>query len=290
MTPLAHRILKDSLLPPAKRSFADRCGLLAEMEGAHYFDVSEVMEAANDLGEELHRSLVGPDGRYISGAVKTKDLAFLPAPKTWLEWVADNGERRACLLTDLHGSATEAQEPDALALVDWVFADPFCSSMAPGSHDESAAADDMQGGVLELRAGMEGGIKGAAIPNRPVGESLSACLMIWALLALINSPRIIGRRQHMPHAGLQKALARSRGMVGKFPLRGWTEIKLEIAPPATDEGEPHEARLTGQKALHFCRAHLRIRNGKLERVRAHWRGDPALGIKRSRYRLTNVAA
>jgi hypothetical protein len=103
-----------------------------------------------------------------------------------------------------------------------------------------------------------------------------------AALALINTPRIIGRRQHMPHQGMQRKIAAGKKMVGKFPLKAWTEIKLEVMPPVIDGGQ-HEARLTGGKALHFCRAHLRIRMGHLERVSAHWRGDPSLGIKQTRY-------
>jgi hypothetical protein len=79
-------------------------------------------------------------------------------------------------------------------------------------------------------------------------------------------------------------------MVGTFPLRAWTEIKLEVCPPKWAGDLPeNETHFTGTRALHFCRAHARIRLGRLEFVRAHWRGDPALGIKRSRYRLTHEA-
>jgi hypothetical protein len=35
-------------------------------------------------------------------------------------------------------------------------------------------------------------------------------------------------------------------------------------------------------AVRFCRACLRIRNGALEYVSPHWRGDAAVGIKRTR--------
>jgi hypothetical protein len=46
-----------------------------------------------------------------------------------------------------------------------------------------------------------------------------------------------------------------------------------------------EGHLTGEKCLHFVRTFLRVRMGQLEYVDAHWRGNPALGMKRSRYRL-----
>jgi hypothetical protein len=110
-----------------------------------------------------------------------------------------------------------------------------------------------------------------------------------SLLALINSPRIIGRQQHMPSRVLEQKLTRGFG-VGKFPLHAWTEIKLEVAKPIEiDDGEPHEAHLTGRRALHFVRKHLRLWNGELIYVTSHWRGDPALGIKQSRYRVVRDA-
>jgi hypothetical protein len=51
------------------------------------------------------------------------------------------------------------------------------------------------------------------------------------------------------------------------------------------DGTVHEAHYTGEKCLHFCRSHLRVRNGRLEQVKAHWRGNPSLGIKQTRYKL-----
>ena len=107
---------------------------------------------------------------------------------------------------------------------------------------------------------------------------------LYGLLAIINTPRVIMRRQHMPHAGLQRALIASRRITGKYPLLAWQELQLKVQPPDIDESD-HEAHLTGARALHFCRAHLRIRLGRLELVSAHWRGDPALGIKQTRYRV-----
>ncbi|QPF81665.1 hypothetical protein IC762_17725 [Bradyrhizobium genosp. L] len=109
--------------------------------------------------------------------------------------------------------------------------------------------------------------------------------LLVPLLAMINTPRIIGRCQHMPHAGLARDL-RKRFGAGRFPLRAWTEIQLKVTPPEQGEGEA-EAHLTGARALHFCRAHLRVRLGRLELVSSHWRGDPALGIKQSKYRLVS---
>jgi hypothetical protein len=110
----------------------------------------------------------------------------------------------------------------------------------------------------------------------------------YAALALINSPRVIGQRQHMPHERIEREKLKQRRLVGKFPVQAWTEIMLTVAPPDARSGEPaSEGHLTGDKCLHFCRTHLRARRGRLEYVEGHWRGDPALGIKQSRYRVVN---
>jgi len=40
------------------------------------------------------------------------------------------------------------------------------------------------------------------------------------------------------------------------------------------------------KAFHFCRGHVRrLSSGVVTRVRAHWRGDPSLGVCQADYRV-----
>jgi hypothetical protein len=105
-------------------------------------------------------------------------------------------------------------------------------------------------------------------------------------LAIINSPRIIGRRVHQPHKGLARELKRRDIGIGQ--LLPWHEIKLEVTKPRDIyDGEQHEDVITGRRALHFCRKHLRLcHSGTLTYVREHWRGDPAFGIRRGRYHVT----
>ena len=125
-------------------------------------------------------------------------------------------------------------------------------------------------------------VHSGGVPKRPTFFDW----IVYTVLALINTPRIIGQRQHMPHERTEREKLKQLGLVGKFPLRAWTEIVLKVALPDDRSGEPSkEAHLTGQKCLHFCRTHLRVRLGQLEYVEGHWRGDPALGIKQSRYRV-----
>jgi len=189
---------------------------------------------------------------------------FLAAPVTWIEWAHpwDLKSRVGFLLDRSYDSelitAVTATANEASEAFSFGRKDAFGEVIIHGPADEHATNDELAGVGLWI---------GMLIP----------------LLAMINSPKIIGRQQHTPHVGLQRALARSRGLVGRFELQPWTEIKLHVTPPDVTEHEAKEVRLTGAKALHFCRSFLRVRLGRLELVSAHWRGDKTLGIKRSRY-------
>lgn len=180
------------------------------------------------------------------------DGMFLPAPITWVEWRAQSGRRQGFLLQ---------QRSDGILLSQ---ATPRCAAH-----------------ICLLT-------KTTLTPVLGINVELAAAAgrLAVTFLAMINTPRVFGRRQHMPHAGLQRKLAAAQGMTGKFPLRAWTEIKLEVRLPRDEsESGEHIAVLTGRKCLHFCRAHLRVQNGQIVFVSSCWRGDPSLGIKRSRYSL-----
>ena len=100
---------------------------------------------------------------------------------------------------------------------------------------------------------------------------------------LINTPGLVGFRQHAPHSGLAKQFARMG--VGKYPLRSWSEVTVKTHTRHCD-GD-YESGSTFRKCLHFVRSHQRhYRTGRVSVIPAHWRGDPALGIKRTRYRVT----
>lgn len=264
MTPLAQRIVNELTLPMRERVFVDRFGLLKRMDDVHCFECSAVEDAAVQLG----RDMVGRGGIPL-------DLAFLPAPKAWIEIAPKSrpGWRLGFLLVE-----QDSPKTGPVAGVGFVSGGPdFFGVTLPPIHIP------LRGSLMEWNTVRVPD----AWPPAEVGFAMQGASLIFGAIAMINTPRIIGRRTHMPHAGLQRRLAKARGMVGKFPLHAWTEIKLEVSPPKDASDQPvQDIRLTGRKALHFCRTHLRIRSGQLELVRAHWRGDPALGIKQSRYRLT----
>lgn len=265
MTPLANRIVREITLPLKRRSFRDDGQLLGGMSDIHCFDVSEV--------EPLSKQLImsgfdwGEEKLYAAARVSS----FLPAPKTWIEWREDDGRIGALL----------AQQAGDVAAVQFAIGGPVAFFSVPG--------------VLTLNLG-EGAVREKdhlVVSKRTLdalGDDLVSGLAIrlHSMLALINTPKIIDRVVHPPHRGLERALRGTQKASGEFPLHAWTEIKLGInRPPEAIADDPTgDSKLTGQKAFHFCRAHLRIRNGKVEFVRSHWRGDPALGIRSGRYEVT----
>lgn len=249
MTPTFHAMALELAKPDAERKLVDPLGVSSQLTDFHFFDVSNVAELAQDLGNRFVKS--SPVGK----------LAFLPASCTALDFGKIEGIRWGALLQQDGDCAVGC----IVALHDGyvnILPDLFSLWLGDAARNQfrvltpPGIADDVLGQIVPL---------------------------IYGALALINTPRTIGRRQHMPHAGLQRKLAAAHGMPGKFPLRAWTEIILEVRPPTIEGERVHEARLTGGKCLHFCRAHLRIRNGTLEYVSPHWRGNDALGVRQSRY-------
>lgn len=237
MTPLAHAIAKQQVLPPKKRKplyMADTKEFRPVgdiVHDIHCFECSQILDLVHELVD--------------SGKVKDvdQDTIFLPAPRTWIEYRYERGARHAWFLEESAAFFT------------------FLIVVEGEEHFLAKRSEYLSGEDGHLMHGM-----------------------LIATLALINTPKIIGRDQHLPNRGLERSLQKQS--IGKYPLHAWNELKLRVAKPIEiDDGEPHEDHLTGRRALHFCRAHLRIKLGKIEHVTSHWRGDAALGIKQTRYRV-----
>lgn len=273
MTPLAQAIIKDSLKPPRQRTVRDDGDIVAALAGAHFFDVSDVKQMAVDLSENV--------GKIVG----SEETSFLPAPKTWIEWreppAPDNRVTRQGWLLE--------EDPDDRKLV--YLTEVFeCDGLIVATPRDNSLPLHLVNGPQFAEFNKLFKKSKDPVLATPISDGWKAWgpdNLILAFLLFINTPRIIGRRIHMPHRGLEKRLLKERGPLGKFPLHGWTEILLHVTPPSDAFGDDStEAHLTGQRALHFCRAHLRVRLGRLEWVRSHWRGDASLGIKQSRYRVS----
>lgn len=258
MTPLAHKIVKELKLPLKRRTFHDQCGMLPRMSDVHCFELSKVYGMTEDLAQKLRQC-----------PTSACQLAFLPAPRTWIEWKCNEGPnegRYGVLLEKTDFGASFVVAGEAL--------------FSSGRVGEIRLRDDLL-------------VPGYDVEFLP-GDNLSLSGLkyiigtIYAALALINTPRVIGRRQYAPHRGLDHDLRCAKKNIGKFPLHAWTEIKLEVAAPRDISSDPSvEHRYTGERALHFCRAYLRVRFGRVEIVSSYWAGNEALGVKQSRYVLTS---
>lgn len=276
MTPLALAIAKEALLPPRKRTFRDGCALLEQMGDIHCFEVSAISGLAADLHARMVEGVeVDADGFGLVDDVPAfagmaETTSFLPAPRTWIEWRVESGFRRGFLLVDEGGWARVYQ------------ADGMPTGAVSKDHTVKMGLGAKSGdaGALEVPSDLA---------RQDQIEWSTKAIRLNVLLALINTPRVVGRQEHAPHAGFERKLSTHKGAA--FRLHPWNEIKLEVLrPPAAGEVGSAGESLTGQKALHFCRAHLRLRRGRVEIVSAHWRGDAALGVQRSRYRAVPPSA
>lgn len=262
MTPLAQRLIRQMNMPDDGKGkeeiWRGRSDALGDyLWGIHCFEVSLVLPLAYQIAE-----VAAEQGGALDGKL------FCPAPKTWIEWIHPDLGRVALLIE-------EGRHEAVTVTAFW------------GTSLRLLGCISTETSGLIIDRGYQP--QGAILPERWTEiDDLDRKLLNIAqiFLYIINSPKIIGRRQHMPHRGLERELV-SAGRSGKrFPLEAWSEIILEARPTYFDEsGVEHEAHLTGRKCLHFCRAHVRIRNGKMEIVGSHWRGDAALGIKKSRYKV-----
>jgi hypothetical protein len=275
VTPLAFELMRDLTTPCALhvRDYRDwsgreplndkacRAELWKAANESQFFELSAIASLCEESGEKM-RAYYENSHRWNSR------LAFLPAVKTWIEFDFGVDRQAYCLdsgddpLGTAHFAiiARRPHQPWTF----WRLGDIGMVKSEEKPHTLTCNADN----------------------GKRKGEASELQFLVYAALAFINSPRIIGRRQHMPHERAERERLKSRGLAGKFPLRAWTEIILKVMPPDDKTGEPsQEAHLTGERCLHFVRTFLRVRLGQLEYVNCHWRGDPALGMKRSRYIL-----
>ncbi len=256
--------------------------LLAPFPSVKCFEISAVCELATMLAEQAREKNSLADS-----------LAFLPAPATWLEF-RDEGQKTIAgyLLvqkTETTASCVSiclADVGPGLAFVPMPLADlPLL-----GTADADGWALDCTLSQQKLGSGeipLPGKARWDASNvdwDRLLLDEQQRAYWLYAALSIINSPKIIDRSTRKPSSGLQKRLGRKAGK--PFELLPWHEIFLDVRLPS--DGEAHGGdgeRLTGPRAYHFCRSFIRIRLGKLERVRAHWRGDPTIGVSQASYRV-----
>ena len=241
MTPLAMRVTRSWMADEPTQDWS-------VLHDLHCFDVTDVMELVDDLKIKFSEDVLS--GKF------DPVLAFLPAPRTWVEFFSKTSGRLGWLLTSADHVLAGSADVITFGSINGVLKNSKAPSLRLLSNKLTLGAN-------------------------PVANEITVGL--YAVLAIINSPHILERRTHHPHKGFQRELDAHFGR-GQFPLNAWTEIRLSVTPRAhIATGEDVS---THKKALHFCRAHLRSKRGRLEHVSSHWRGDAARGTKLSKYAVT----
>jgi len=271
MTPLLRKIAEDRTERKAKRRYEHSRAALSSLDDIHSFDVSEVFKLAEEWMKEMWRHPV-PPGR----------LAFLPADRTWIEWKM-SWQGSDLQITDYTAFLLESTDDANRASVT-----NFRYAEAGGTRRGLYVAS--KAGELWLsRKARPTGVEFVSTPEvlaaiDDLEEMGSDCtLLLYAFLAMINTPKVMHRINHQPDRKLRSKLIGAGAIAGRYELLPWHEIKLDVAP--TDDDAEHQSgeRLTGERALHYCRAYLWISRGIV--CPGHWRGNPALGIRQQRYRV-----
>lgn len=269
MTPMLQALMRDAMLPARARRLTyggDAREPYLALASFRAFDVSAVSDFAT-------RSAA----RMADLGLASPAVSFLPHPWTWLE--------------------SEARDPasgerigrSALALLE-CGDNPLLANMWVVTLDQrrQMVTTRLAGGDLPLMGHPGVGKPDLHppchdyVPDAALEQGLAS--YAYALLAMINSPRALARREHAPHKGLDRDIRRT----GQPGLRPWTEILLELPGGRRierDPGAPPGPGTSSGKAEHWVRMHPRFKLGRLEWVTAHKRGDPALGTVQATYRV-----
>ena len=288
MTPMAKWLAERTASEPKWWLVNEYDKLLAPFPSVKCFEVSAVDDLATMLAEQAQEKNSIADS-----------LAFLPAPATWLEYQIDKARYGYLLVQKTETTAScislyAGDQGPGIVFVPMPVADLPLLGTADADNFAVDSALTIQGldekYLKKPAAFAEFGVPKARWDMSNVDwdkvllDEQHRAYRLYAFLSIINSPKIIERSTHKPSSGLQKRLNRKASK--PFELLPWHEIFLDVQPPP--DGTSHDGsseRLTGPKAFHFCRSFIRIRLGKLERVRAHWRGDPSLGVSQASYRV-----
>jgi hypothetical protein len=233
-----------------------------------------VVESALDLGR--------PDA-----IERSRDLIFTPARMTWIEWrgratgFADSARHGFLIRGAYHkGEFVHSHGSLVTGTTSYVFdvGTPHDKPLlCPFEHDFLSDGPILQDipmldarkflarwGLEKLRDTLDLG---------RLGDFMAA------VCAMIAAPRVTALVDHD-----LSQLNRARKNRGYPPYLSYQAVNINVDDYLQEKGGSRTATGDGV-ALHHVRAHLRMRLGKVEVVRPHWRGDPALGIVISRHRV-----
>ena len=247
MTILLDRLCQDSTYGPATKAMTgDGCVPLR----IH----PDVMQLAEELAV-----------RDADKLLSTQPHLFMPAVQCWFEWpMGAEGDMAILFSADASGDVREgravfyawrhAEETPAYCPLDVDF-ENF------GIRYAASRRNDAQDPIV---------VAASVSKLKPV---------ILAILALINSPKVIRRDP----ARLDR-LNRKRKAAGRYTFHPHHVVRLNVDKKVVRVGSSAGGD-GATRALHFVRAHLRLWNGSYILVQPHWRGDPQVGIVSPNYEI-----
>ena len=124
----------------------------------------------------------------------------------------------------------------------------------------------------------------------PGAQPFSTNEKLLATLSIINTPRILRSEEVLPNRGLVRDLHQAGYGAEKLPVHASATIHLDPTPFGTEGPTgPGESRLTGPRAPHWCRAHLRLQRGRIVLVKAYQCGSGEVGTCDADSRLKRPA-
>jgi hypothetical protein len=267
MTPMWRTAMRAAM---GRRSvdLTGRSPFLAEvLAQARCFDLRAVEDICDATSEELavgsfdeHSSnfhLKNLGGKFRTVKIDIGERACVPAPVCWLEFAE---------LAVAFGDRDLTKWPSEKPFLPGEHMVLFCgwNDAKRGLFDDSAAMEIVDG-IAEFT------IFDSAVMRGNIMKALAG-------IALINSPSA-NQAEISAHLGLKRDLIRRVGEPDRA-IRHTTVTLRGRCDAATSGTAPHHP-----KAYHFCRAHPRTVRGRVVQVRAHWRGDPAFGVRLPSYRL-----
>lgn len=212
----------------------------------------------------------------VETAERSRDYVFAPAENTWLEWSGPSipGSNRNGLL--LIGADDTRGRSLLTGDGQFVF-----DAEIPGRGRTPIGVPivyDFPGDGSILRPQIKRAWEVISRMAPQVGNFDFNALGSWIIgaLALINTPRI----SHVREAELGR-LNRAREKKHRPPILSHKIVTIKI--DSGELGNGFQKTQTGERALHHVRAFMRLRKGKVEIVRPHWRGNPRFGVIMHRY-------
>lgn len=213
---------------------------------------------------DLAMELVARDGDKLA---LTLPHLFMPAERCWFEWPQAGPDGHPGGDMGVMFAGPDVTHGSAV-FYSWKHGDPV-------PHSAAALKIDFEDSRLDID--MASHEKGNPLELARAWSGLRPVLL--AFLALINSPKIVKR---VPR-DLAK-LNRKRQAVGRYTYHPHHTVRLNVDRKTFTVGEGHGGD-GASRALHFVRAHLRLVDGSYILVRPHWRGDPAVGLRKTSYEI-----